>query len=121
MKPLHIIFPKPVRTLRANSEYIASSLGEEAAITAVPNAMRLKGWSDVMVIGAVSIGGGCYADGRGRRRCVHAQAVKQLMRTAKGRTTRRRRPRSYRRSLGDADELLDFGDIDDLGEEVIET
>jgi len=87
------------------------------------------------------------------------KAVKQLMRTAKGKTTRRRRRRSYRRSLGDddfdgmddigindfsindfgedefrgdeayllgdfmgdADELLDFGDIADLSEEVIET
>ena len=81
------------------------------------------------------------------------------MRTAKGRNTRRRRWRSYRRSLGDdkfdgmdyigindfgidhfnedkvlgdeddllgdfmgdADELLDFGDIANLGKEVIET
>jgi len=29
------------------------------------------------------------------------KAVKQLMKTAKGKTTRRRRRRSYRRSLGD--------------------
>ena len=80
------------------------------------------------------------------------KAVKQLMRTAKGKTTRRRRRRSYRRSLGDdefdgmddigiddfgiydfgedeflgdlmgdADELLDFEDIADFDEEVIET
>ena len=77
---------------------------------------------------------------------IGLKAVKELMRTAKGRTTRRRRRRSYRRSLGDdefddfgkdefltneddlldnfmvdADELLDFGDIANFGEEVIET
>ena len=72
---LQIIFPKPVRKLRANSEYIdrarskalrgnltskhvAGSLGGGAATIAVPNAMRLKGWNDVMASGAVSIGGG---------------------------------------------------------------
>ena len=82
------------------------------------------------------------------------KAVKQLMKKAKGGTTRKRRRRTARRSLGDyeldgiddfgiddfgqeeflgdeddllgdfmgdADELLDFGDIADLGEEVIET
>jgi len=74
---LQIIFPKPVRRLRANPEYIerartrskalvgnltgkhvAGSLGKAAATIAVPNAMRLKSWSDVMASGAVSIGGG---------------------------------------------------------------
>jgi len=87
------------------------------------------------------------------------KAVKQLVRTAKGRNTRRRRRRTYKRSLGDDEfdgmddigiddfgiqdfsedeflddegdlfgdfmvdtyELLDFGDIADLGEEEIET
>jgi hypothetical protein len=38
------------------------------------------------------------------------KAVKQLMKTAKGKTTRRRRRRSYRRSLGD-DELDGMDDI----------
>ena len=76
-KPLQIIFPKPVRKLRANPEYIdraktrsktlvdnltgkhvAGSLEGAAATIAVPNAMRLKGWSDVMASDAVSIGGG---------------------------------------------------------------
>ena len=74
---LQIIFPKPIRRLRANPEYIdkartrskalvgnptgkhvAGSLGGAAATRAVPNAMRLKGWSDVMASGAVSISGG---------------------------------------------------------------
>jgi hypothetical protein len=76
-KPLQIIFPKPVRKLRANPEYVdrartrskalvgnltgkhvAGSLGGAAATIAVPNAIRLRGWSDVMASGAVSIGGG---------------------------------------------------------------
>ena len=77
-KPLQIIFPKPVRKLRANPEYIdrarartrskalvgnltgkhvAGFLGGAAATIAVPNAMRLRGWSNVMASGAVSIGG----------------------------------------------------------------
>lgn len=48
-KPLQIIFPKPVRKLRANLEYIDSAktrskaLGRAAATIAVPNAMRLRG------------------------------------------------------------------------------
>ena len=64
-KPLQIIFPKPVRKLLANPEYInrtkirskalvgnltgkhvASSLGGAAATMAVLNAMRLKGLGD---------------------------------------------------------------------------
>ena len=74
-KPLQIIFPKPVRKLRANSKYVdrarskalvgnltgkrvAGSLGGGAATIAVPNTMRLRGWSDVMDSGAVAIGGG---------------------------------------------------------------
>ena len=76
-KPLQIIFPKPVRKIRANPKYIdrartrskalvgnltgkhvAGSQGGGAATIAVPNAMRLRGWSDVMASGAVSIGGG---------------------------------------------------------------
>ena len=76
-KPLQIIFPKPVRKLRANPEYIdrartrskalvgnftdkhvAGSLGGAAATIAVPNAMQLRGWGDVMASGAASIGGG---------------------------------------------------------------
>ena len=171
-KPLQIIFPKPVRRLRANPEYIdrartrskalvgnltgkhvAGSLGGAAATIAVPNAMRLKGWSDVMASGAVSIGGGIAVKqmdeaagdafmltGLG---VTGLKAVKQLMKKAKGGTARKRRRRTARRSLGDyeldgiddfgiddfgqeeflgdADELLDFGDIADLGEEVIET
>jgi hypothetical protein len=186
-KPLQIIFPKPVRKLRANPEYIdrartrskalvgnltgkhvAGSLGGAAATIAVPNAMRLRGWSDVMASGAVSIGGGIAVkqmdEGAGDAFMLTGlgvtglKAVKQLMKTAKGRTTRRRRRRSYRRSLGDdefdtmddmgiddfgiddfsddeflgeddvlgdfmgdADELLDFGEIADLGKDVIET
>jgi hypothetical protein len=48
------------------------------------------------------------------------KAVKQLMKKAKGGTTRKRR-RTARRSLGDAEELPDFGDIPDPGKEVIET
>ncbi|MBE0523102.1 MAG: hypothetical protein IBX40_02025 [Methanosarcinales archaeon] len=75
IKPLQIIFQKPVRKLRANPEYIdrarsktlignltgkhvAGSLGGAAATIAVPNAMQLKGWNDVMASSAVSIGGG---------------------------------------------------------------
>jgi len=76
-KPLQIIFPKPVRRLRANPEYIdrartrskalvgnltgkhvAGSLGGSAATIAVPNAMRLMGWGDVMSSGAMVIDGG---------------------------------------------------------------
>jgi hypothetical protein len=129
---------------------------------AVPNAMRLKGWSDVMASGAVSIGGGIAVkqmdDAAGDAFMLTGlgvtglKAVKQLMKTAKGGTTRKKRRRTARISLGDyeldgiddfgiddfsddellgeddlledfmgdADELLDFGDITDLGEEVIE-
>ena len=73
---MQIIFPKPVRRLRANPEYIdrartrskalvgnltrkhvAGSLGRATATIAVPNALRLRGWSNVMASGAVSIGG----------------------------------------------------------------
>jgi len=73
-KPLQIIFPNPFRRLRANPEYIdrartrskalvanltgkhvAGPLGGAAATIAVPNAMWLRGWSDVMGSGAVSI------------------------------------------------------------------
>ena len=76
-KSLQIIFPKPVRRLRANPEYIdrartrskalvgnltgkhvAESMEGAAATIAVPNAMRLRGWSDVLGSGAVAIGGG---------------------------------------------------------------
>ncbi|MCG7848949.1 MAG: hypothetical protein MIO93_07200 [ANME-2 cluster archaeon] len=72
----HIIYPKPVRKLRANPEYIdrdrtrskalvgnltgkyvVGSLGGVATTIAVPNTMRLRGWSDVMASGAVTIGG----------------------------------------------------------------
>ncbi|MBC2701770.1 MAG: hypothetical protein HF976_10235 [ANME-2 cluster archaeon] len=75
-KPLQIIFPKTVRKLRANPEYIdrartrskalggnltgkhvAGSLGGAAATIAVPNAMRLRGWGDVISSVAVDIGG----------------------------------------------------------------
>jgi hypothetical protein len=116
-KPLQIIFPKPVRRLRANPEYIdrartrskalvgnltgkhvAGSLGGAVATIAVPNAMRLKGWSDVMASGAVSIGGGIAVKqmdeaagdafmltGLG---VTGLKAVKQLMKTAKGGTAR---------------------------------
>ena len=149
-KPLQIIFPKPVRRLRANPEYIdraktrskalvgnltgkhvAGSLGGAAATIAVPNAMRLKGWSDVMASGAVSIGGGIAVKqideaagdafmltGLG---VTGLKAVKQLMKKAKGGTTRKRRRRTARRSLGDyeLDGIDDFG-IDDFGQEVIE-
>jgi len=64
---LQIIFPKPVRRLRANPEYIdrartrskalvgnltrkhvAGFLVGAAATIAIPNAMRLRGWGDVM-------------------------------------------------------------------------
>ncbi|MBW6481331.1 MAG: hypothetical protein K0B37_18035 [Bacteroidales bacterium] len=139
-KPLQLIFPNPVRRLRANLEYIdrartrskalvgnltgkhvAGSLGGAAATIAVPNAMRLKGWSDVAASGAVSIGGGIAVKqmdeaagdafmltGLG---VTGLKAVKQLMRTAKGKTTRRRRRRSYRRSLEDNE----FEGMDDIG------
>jgi len=82
----------------------AGSLGGAAATIAVPNALRLKGWSDVMASGAVSIGGGI--------------AVKQLMKKAKGGTIRNRRRRTARRSLGDykLDGIDDFS-IDDFGQE----
>ncbi|HUV82476.1 MAG TPA: hypothetical protein VMW53_05305, partial [archaeon] len=118
-----------------------------------PNALRLKGWSDVMASGAVSIGGSIAVKqmdeaaedafmltGLG---VTGLKAVRQLMKTAKGETTRKKRRRTARRSLGDyeldgiddfgiddfgqeeflgdEDDLLDFGDIADLGEEVIET
>jgi len=39
-------------------KHVAGSLGGVAATIAVPNTMRLKGWSDVMASSAVSIGGG---------------------------------------------------------------
>jgi len=39
-------------------KHVAGSLEGAAATIAVPNAMRLKDWSDVMASGAVSIGGG---------------------------------------------------------------
>ena len=112
---MQIIFPKPVHKLRANPEYIdrarartrskilvgnltgkhmAGSLGGAAATIAVPNAMRLKGWSDVMPNGAVSIGGGIAVkqmdEGAGDAFMLTGldvtsfKAVKQLMRTAKG-------------------------------------
>jgi hypothetical protein len=110
-KPLQIIFPKPVRKLRANPEYIDrartrskalvgnltgkhGSLGGAAATIAVPNAMRLKGWSDVMASGAVSIGGGIAVkqmdEGAGDAFMLTGlgvtglKAVKQLMKKAKG-------------------------------------
>ena len=74
---MQIIFPKPVRRLRANPEYIdrartrskalvgnltrkhvAGFLGGAAATIAVPNAMRLRGgWGDVIGSVAVDIGG----------------------------------------------------------------
>jgi hypothetical protein len=73
---LQIIFPKPVRRLRANPEYIdrartrskalvgnltrkhvAGFLGGAGATVAVPNAMRLRGWGDVISSVAVDIGG----------------------------------------------------------------
>jgi hypothetical protein len=84
-KPLQIIFPKPVRRLRANPEYIdrariksealagnltgkhvAGSPGGAAATVAVPNAMRLRGWGDVMGSGAVGISGGIAVKQMGR-------------------------------------------------------
>jgi hypothetical protein len=180
-KPLQIIFPKPVSRLKANPEYIdrartrskalvGNLTGKHvtgsrgAATTIAVLAMRLKGWSDVMASGAVSIGGGIAVKqmdeaagdafmltGLG---VTGLKAVKQLMKTAKGGTTHQKRRRTARISLGDyeldgiddfgiddfgqeeflgdeddllgdfmgdADELLDFGDIADLGEEVIET
>ena len=149
---MQIIFPKPVRKLRANPEYVdrartrskalvvnltakhvAEFLRGAAATVTVPNAMRLKEWSDVMASGAVSIGGGIAVkqmdEGAGDAFTLTGlgvtglKAVKQLMRNTKGRTTRRRRRRSYRRNLGD-DEfdgmddigIDDFG-IDDFGQE----
>ncbi|MBA1341959.1 MAG: hypothetical protein C5S40_07435 [ANME-2 cluster archaeon] len=39
-------------------KHVAGFLGGTAATIAVPNAMRLRGWSDVMGSGAVAIGGG---------------------------------------------------------------
>jgi len=76
-KPLQIIFPKPVRRLRAKPEYIdrartrskalvgnltgkhaVGSLGGGAATIAVPNTMRLRGLGDMMGSSAVAIGGG---------------------------------------------------------------
>jgi len=73
---LQIIFPKPARKLRTNPEYIdrartrskalvgnltrkhvAGFLGGAAATIAVPNVMRLRGWSDVINSGVVTIGG----------------------------------------------------------------
>jgi len=74
---LQILFPKPFRKLRANPEnidrartrskalvgnltgkHVPGSLGGTAATIAVHNTMRLRGWSNVMARGAVSIGGG---------------------------------------------------------------
>lgn len=74
---MQIIFPKPVRKLRANPEYIdraktrgkalvgkisgkhfAGALGGASAVVAVPKAMKFKGWGDVLGSGAVAVGGG---------------------------------------------------------------
>jgi len=92
-------------------KHVAGSLGGATATIAVPNAMRLRGWSNVMASGAVSIGGGIAVkqmdEGAGDAFMLAGlgvtglKAVKQLMKTAKGKTTSRRRRRSYRRSLGD--------------------
>jgi hypothetical protein len=88
--------------------------------------MRLKGWSDVMASGAVSIAGGIAvkqmdeAAGDAFMLTVLGvtglKAVKQLMKKAKGGTTRKRRLRTAKRSLGDyeLDGIDDFG-IDDFG------
>ena len=72
-------------------KHVAGSLGGAAATIAVPNAMRLRGWNDVMASSAVSIGGGIDVE---------------TMDEGAG---------------GDPNELLNFGDITDLSEEVIET
>ena len=121
----------PLSTLALNSKvslvgnltrkHVAGSLGGGAATIAVPNAMRLRGWGDVMGSGAMAIGGGIAVKqidkGAGDAFMLTGlgvtglKAVKQLMRTAKGRTTRRRRRRSYRRSLGDDE----FDGMDDIG------
>jgi hypothetical protein len=39
-------------------KHVAGSLEGAAATIAIPNAMRLRGWGDVMGNGAVAIGGG---------------------------------------------------------------
>jgi len=73
---LQIIFPKPVRRIRANPDYpetkakgkaligrftgkhVAGALGGAAATIAIPKAAGLKDWGDVIGSGAVAIGGG---------------------------------------------------------------
>ena len=91
-------------------KHVADSLGGAAGTIAVPDAMRLRGWGDVMGGGAVAIDGDIAIKqecGRGEVFMLtglggtRLKAVKQLMGTGKGRTTRRRRQQSHRRSLGD--------------------
>jgi|GEM_PF-2387205 len=173
-KFLQIIFPKPVRRIRANPEYpetadkkgktligrftgkhVAGALGGAAATIA--KAAGLKDWGDVIGSGAVAIGGGFAIkqvdEGAGEAFVLTGlgvtglKAVTQLIRTAKGATGKKKT--RVRRSLGEdeilgiddlgeeellgaeedllgdifgeADELLDVGNIADFGEEVIDT
>ena len=107
-------------------KHVAGSLGGGVATIAVPDAMRLRGWGDVMGGGTVAIGGGIVIkqmdDGAGDAfmftglSVTRLKAVKQLMRTAKGKTTMRRRRRSYRRSQGyDKFDGMDYIGINDFG------
>lgn len=173
-KYLQIVFPKPVRRIKANPEYletartkgkaligrftgkhVAGALGGAAATIAIPKAAGLKDWGDVIGSGAVAIGGGIAVkqvdEGAGDAFMLTGlgvaglKAVKQLIKTAKGQTGRKkRRYRSLGEDellgiedlgeeellgdedilgdvFGEAEELLDVGDVADFGEEVIET
>lgn len=135
-KALQIIFPKPVRRIRANPDYpetagkkgkaligrftgkhVAGALGGAAATIAIPKAAGLKNWGDVICSGAVAIGGGFAIkqvdEGAGEAFVLTGlgitglKAVTQLIKTAKGATGKKKK--RVRRSPDD-DDILGIDD-----------
>ena len=126
-------------------KHVAGSLGGVVATLAVHNAMRFRAWGDVIGSGAVSIGGG-IAVKHLMRTAKGRNTMRQRWRSYRinlGDDEFDGMDNIGINDFGidhfnedgvlgdeddllgdfmrDADEMLDFGDIADLGEEVIET
>lgn len=149
-RDFQIIFPKKIKKLRANEgsekrkqkklpligaseKQVGGAVAGAGATIAVPTLMKLKGWADVGASAAISVVGGGAIRGMDKNAgeaflytglgITGLKAVRELIKTARGDSRRRRTTRRTRRSLGDeydiSEKELDtlLGNVDDLSDE----
>ncbi|MCL7412614.1 MAG: hypothetical protein M8353_03230 [ANME-2 cluster archaeon] len=149
-RDFQIVFPKKVKKLRANEgsvekrkqkklpligaseKQLGGAVIGAGATIAVPTLMKLKGWADVAASGGIAVVGGGALRGMDKSAgeaflytglgITGLKTIRELIKTARGEKTSRRRRRTTKRSLGDEydmDEDLDtlLGNVDDLSDD----